>query len=62
VVVDDRGIFLLFSTLQQRLELVSVKNNCSSNPSSEHSVLTRAQSKIGEGAFPTDASGLHKKQ
>ena len=42
--------------------MVSVQNNCSSNPLSGQSVLTRAQSKIGEGAFPTDACGLHKKQ
>jgi len=41
---------------------VSVQNNCSSNPSSEQSILTRAQSKIGEGAFSTDACGRHKKQ
>jgi len=41
--------------------VVSVQNNSSSNPSSEPSVLTRAQSKIGEGAFPTDACGVHKK-
>ena len=42
--------------------MVSVQNNFSSNPSSEQSVLTRAQSKIGKGAFPTDACGLHEKQ
>jgi len=39
--------------------VVSVQNNC---PSSKQSILTRAQSKIDDGASRTDACGLHKKQ
>ena len=62
VVMDDRGNFLLFSTLQQRLECGFCSKQLLFYPSSEQSVLTRAQSKIGKGAFPTDACGLHKKQ
>ena len=38
--------------------VVSVQNNC---PSSKQSILNRAQSKIDDGASPTDACGLHKK-
>ena len=36
--------------------------SCSCNPSSRQIFLTRAQLKLDEGAFPTNACGLHKKK
>ena len=56
MVTDDRGIFLLFSTLQNKgWSVVSVQNNFFSSPSNRQSVVTRAQSKLDEGAFLVDA-------
>ena len=51
-------MFLLFSTLQEML----LQQLLFYNSSSRQSILTRAQIKLDEGAFPTNTCVLHKKQ
>ena len=60
MVVVGRGISLQFSTLQTKAGVCFLLKLIS--PSSRQSILTRAQLKLDEGAFQTDACGLHKKQ